>query len=154
MRVCSGAGCLRVVLDSVRYCDECKGIGDSAIRTHTYADRDRYRKLYGGQRWRSLARVVLHRFPICTRCRGRISEVADHIVPAGEAIRQAYDSRLYPLNPYAGFYILSNLTGLCRSCHGLKTEEDKGHVGEWPSIVTAKRKETKPIDSTGLGEGG
>ena len=139
MRICSGSGCLRTVPDTVRLCDECRsgGRNDNAIKSHGYvADRDRYKALYVCPRWvKRLRPVVLAAFPICTKCDKALSEIVDHIVPAGEAIRQAKESGKYPLNPVAGFFIQSNLTGLCRSCHGRKTNDDKAHVGPWPSIV-------------------
>ncbi len=109
--------------------------GKASARKHTNADRDTYAMLYRGTRWRhGLQPVVIRKHPVCTRCHKALSEIADHVIPAGEAIRQAQESGKYPLNKFAGFYILSNLTGLCRPCHGLKTDEDKAHVGPWPSI--------------------
>ena len=74
-----------------------------------------------------------------------LAELIDHIVPAGEAIRQAQESGLYPLSPYAGFYFISNLQGLCRSCHFVKTNEDKAHVGPWPDVVAKERAQPKKV---------
>lgn len=141
MRVCSGAGCLRVVPDDVRFCDECKPVTaeDEAIREHKpmNADRPKYAHLYDGPRWQKLRKLVLAKHPVCTRCNERLSTLADHIVPAGVAIEEVKASKRFPLDPWAGFYLMSNLTGLCRSCHGLKTNEDKAHVGPWPSVLEA-----------------
>jgi 5-methylcytosine-specific restriction endonuclease McrA len=58
----------------------------------------------------------------------------DHRIPAGVVILQAQESGRYT-DKYAGFFFLSNLQGLCRRCHGLKTEEDKAHVGAWPNAL-------------------
>ena len=70
---------------------------------------------------------------MCARCNLALSaNIADHIVPAGVAVQQARDSGRYPYDKYAGYYLLSNLQGLCRPCHGVKTLEDKAHVGPWP----------------------
>lgn len=149
MRVCSGAGCLARVADSVRYCDECTvgaiGIDDDGIRTHSAntADRDKYRKLYGCARWRILARIVIHGKPICQRCDEALSEVADHRIPAGVAIAQCLASGLYPMDPYAGFFIRANLWALCRKCHAIKTIEDKAHVGSWPSVIDVQNNAPK-----------
>jgi hypothetical protein len=66
-----------------------------------------------------------------------VSEIIDHIVPAGEAIRQAQESGRFPLDKWAGFFLLINLCGLCRKCHAVKTEEDKAHIGAWPSVIEA-----------------
>lgn len=149
MRVCSGAGCLRTVPDDVRFCPVCapKAEPDDGIRSytpaepegireHSTADRDRLGHLYGGPRWKKHTQpAVLRRDPICKRCDKDLSTIADHVVPASEAIRQAQASGRWPLNAVAGFYLMSNLQGLCRSCHKLKTDEDKAHSGPWPDVV-------------------
>src|SRR6185437_10763687 len=107
MRICSGAGCLAAVPDEVRFCDECKpgpssSDGDDNIRSHSNADRDRLGHLYGGQRWKKYTQPsVLRRDPICKRCNEALSELVDHIVPAGVAIEQARESGKYPLNQLA-----------------------------------------------------
>ena len=141
MRICSGAGCLRVVPDNVRLCDECKGTRThDSIRAHSpgNTDRSRYQFLYEGNRFQNKIRPrVLQRDPLCKRCGRYASEIVDHIVPAGEAIRQVQESKRFPYSKYEGFYLLSNLQGLCRSCHGFKTNEDKAHVGPWPSVLDA-----------------
>jgi 5-methylcytosine-specific restriction endonuclease McrA len=141
MRVCSGPGCLRVVPDDVRFCDECKPERQEhaeGIREHTpgTTDRQRYAFLYMGNRFQDGIRPrVLQRDPLCKRCGRFESVIVDHIVPAGEAIRQVQDSGRYPFDKHAGFFLLSNLQGLCRSCHALKTNKDKTHVGPWPDVL-------------------
>lgn len=140
MRICSGVGCLRAVPDTVRFCDECKPamqVDTSGIRSHTSgydAEIDRLRK---GTRWPKIRVQVIRRQPLCARCELRVSEICDHIVPAREAIEQARASGKY-LDKYAGYFLLSNLQGLCRPCHGLKTDEDKTHTGPWPDVVAAE----------------
>ena len=81
---------------------------------------------------------------MCARCRKRLTTIVDHIVPAGVAIAQAEEAGIVGVK-YAGFYMRSNLQGLCRECHYIKTNEDKAHVGEWLNVcirdsATAKRK--------------
>lgn len=145
MRICSGAGCLRAVPDDVRFCEECKpSHTDDGIKSHTCADRERYQSLYAGNRFQDGIRPrILQRDPICKRCGIAPSVIADHIVPAGEAIRQAQESGRYPYSKYAGFYLMSNLQGLCRSCHAIKTNEDKAHTGPWPSVLDAEDRAPK-----------
>ena len=143
MRLCSGAGCGRVVPDSVRFCEECRherGRGtDDGIRSHSLADRERYQFLYAGNRFQDGIRPkILQRDPMCKRCGCSPSVIVDHIVPAGEAIRQAQESGRYPFSKYAGFFLMSNLQGVCRSCHALKTAEDKAHVGPWPDVIAVE----------------
>jgi 5-methylcytosine-specific restriction endonuclease McrA len=108
------------------------------IKTHTpgTTDRHRYAELYAGNRFQDGIRPkVLQRDPFCKRCGMRPSVIADHIVPAGEAIRQVRESGRYPFSPNVGFFLLSNLQGLFRSCHTIKTNEDKQHQGPWPSVL-------------------
>jgi hypothetical protein len=69
----------------------------------------------------------------------------DHKVPAGIAIAQAQASGKYPFDKWAGFFLQGNLEGLCRSCHGVKTLEDKTHVGEWPDVVAIEAAAPKKV---------
>jgi 5-methylcytosine-specific restriction endonuclease McrA len=147
MRICSG-GCGSAVPDDVRFCDECKPsrAADDGIRSHSpgTTDRDQYQFLYEGNRWQDGIRPkILQRDPFCKRCGMHPSVVVDHRVPAGESIRQVRESGRYPFSPYAGFYLLSNLQGLCRSCHAQKTIEDKRHQGDWPSVLEAEDRAPK-----------
>jgi 5-methylcytosine-specific restriction enzyme A len=143
VRICSGAGCLRAIADDVRYCDECRPtpvVVDDGIREHTTSDRERYRRLYSSPRWQRLRLQAIRACPMCARCNAAITEIVDHIVPAGVAVQQVRDSGLYPTDRFAGFYVLWNLQGLCRACHWLKTNEDKLHTGSWPSVVDLLRR--------------
>jgi 5-methylcytosine-specific restriction endonuclease McrA len=73
---------------------------------------------------------------ICKRCNVAMSELADHIVPAGIAIEQARASGRWPFDPSAGFFLMSNLQGLCRGCHKVKTDQDKATpLSEWPDVI-------------------
>ena len=152
MRVCSGPGCLRAVADDVRFCDECKRperVSDG-IRSHVrvteltlaVADRDIYAFLYSSHRWQRLRALALRQHPMCDRCGHAWTEIIDHRIPAGVVIVQAQQSGNY-LDKHAGFFFLTNLQGLCRSCHGLKTTEDKEHVGVWPDAVAIEAAATK-----------
>jgi 5-methylcytosine-specific restriction endonuclease McrA len=151
MRICSGAGCLRVVDDGIRFCDECKPQATTTtddIRIHTLTDREKYAFLYSSSRWTRLRNLVIRSQPFCARCGNNISEIVDHIIPAGIAIVQASESGLY-VDRYAGFFMRSNLHGLCRECHFKKTTEDKTHVGAWPSVVQADSLKAKRVWSFG-----
>ena len=101
-----------------------------------------YAFLYSSSRWTRLRNLVARSQPMCARCHSKITEIVDHVVPAGVAISQARDSGKY-VGKYAGFYLRSNLQGLCRTCHYLKTDEDKGHSGAWPDVVTNEASQTK-----------
>lgn len=137
MRICSGAGCLRAVADDVRFCDECKPqiIAPDDIRSHTLTDRERYHFLYSSARWTKLRTVVARSQPYCAVCQNKTTAIVDHIIPAGVAIVQAQESKQY-MDKWAGFFIRSNLQGLCHVCHIQKTIGDKAHCGAWPSVVS------------------
>lgn len=137
MRICSGPGCLRVVADDIRYCDECRPIVQAAdgIKVHGFGYTPELDKLRKSTRWTKLRAMVVRSQPLCRRCRLRSTAEADHIVPAQEAIAQAQVSGKF-LDKYAGYFFRSNLQGLCRMCHARKTLEDKAHSGPWPDVVT------------------
>lgn len=140
MRVCSGAGCLRAVADDARYCAECQAErGEAAktdgIKNHSTAYDAVLDGLRKSTRWQRVRDIAIKRCPLCARCELSVSAIVDHIVPAAIAVQQAQDSGRYPYDKYAGYYLVSNLQGLCRSCHGTKTLEDKAHVGPWPDVL-------------------
>ena len=139
MKLCPKAGCGRKIADDAKMCDECKAERGQAVSTdeHTHttgytAELDEQRK---SGRWQRVRVKVIQRDPLCKRCGLAISEIGDHIVPAAVAVQQARDSGKYPFDKWAGYYLISNLQGLCRPCHGVKTLEDKAHVGPWPNVV-------------------
>lgn len=141
LRLCSGPGCGRAVQDAVKHCDEClnerrllQPTAD-ATKQHSTAYDELLDRLRKGTRWQRVRDKAIKRCPLCARCPVAISEIVDHIVPAAIAIQQAHDSGRYPYDRYAGYYLLSNLQGLCRPCHYLKTLEDKIHTGPWHSVV-------------------
>lgn len=153
MRVCSGPGCLRAVRDSVRFCAECKPITPvvdaeatlSGIKDHTSGYDAEMDKLKTNSRWQRLRVQIVKRDPICRRCDLGLTAIVDHIVPAEIAISQARLSGRFPFDRFAGYFIKSNLQGLCRSCHGVKTLEDKTHVGDWPSVLDVEDAQPKRV---------
>jgi 5-methylcytosine-specific restriction endonuclease McrA len=153
MRLCGG--CQTKVADSVRYCPQCtaergKPAVSDGIKEHTFSDRERFSFLYTGERWkRNVQPKALKACPMCARCGIRVSELVDHIVPAGEAIRQAQASGLYPLSKWAGFYFSTNLQGLCRDCHAVKTIEDKTRTEPWPDVVAKEQAKPRKVWSFG-----
>src|SRR6202044_3886964 len=141
MRLCSG--CQTKVEDHVRFCDACRAertpvVVSDDIRSNSVVRYDgaydaELDHLNKGTRWQQKTRpAVLRRDPMCKRCDIAVSVIVDHIVPAAIAIAQAIASKLWPCDKYAGYYLTSNLQGLCRLCHAAKTAEDKAHVGAWP----------------------
>lgn len=144
MRLCSGAGCGRAIKEDAykRFCDECQAerglpVQSDDTRVHTTGYDATLDALRKGTRWQRLRLTVLSRDPICKRCDTRLSVLVDHIVPAAVAIVQAQESGRWPTSKSEGYYLSSNLQGLCSQCHGDKTMEDKVHVGEWASVVAA-----------------
>lgn len=126
-------------------CDACKAerstSADDGIQQHVAVSIGQYDaaldKLRKGTRWQKVRLIVVYRDPICKRCDTRLTEIVDHVVPAAVAIVQAKESKRWPYDPVAGYYLTSNLQGLCRQCHAVKTAEDKQHTGDWPSVVEA-----------------
>lgn len=155
MRLCSGAGCGRAIPSDVRFCDECKadrgGVASDGIKQHSGSNPNSYNPaldaLRKGTRWQRRRELVLKKSPFCARCQTARAEIVDHIVPAIEAIRQVRESKRYPLDMNAGYYLISNLQGLCRPCHGEKTTEDKNHTGPWPDVVAAEAARPKKVYS-------
>lgn len=105
------------------------------IRSHTSGYTEELDALRKGARWQRIRARVIRAQPLCARCGLSISEIVDHIVPAHVAIQQARDSGLYPTDRNAGYYLRSNLQGLCHPCHYDKTLEDKTHVGRGLDVV-------------------
>jgi 5-methylcytosine-specific restriction endonuclease McrA len=148
MRLCRG--CQSKMDDSIKgLCPACKaerGAPVDNIRAHTLSDRERYAFLYVGERWkRNVQPKAMKKYPMCALCDIAMTELIDHIVPAGEAIRQAQAANYSVFDKYAGFYFMSNLQGLCRSCHFTKTNEDKAHVGPWPDVVAKEQAQPKKV---------
>ena len=137
MRLCSG--CQTKVPDDVRFCDECRAERAPHTQTGGHEHTTGYDAVLDGlrksARWQKVRAKAIARCPMCARCNLQLSEIVDHIVPALVAIQQARDSGKFPFDKYAGYFLLSNLQGLCRECHYRKTLEDKTHVGPWPDVV-------------------
>ena len=141
MRICSSPGCGRAIRDGERYCNECKPKPSESdgIRSHERAGGGVYdaelHKLASGPRWQKVRLLAVKRDPFCKRCDQAPTAIVDHIIPAAIAIAQAQASKRWPFDKYAGYYLMCNLQGLCRPCHGKKTVEDKAHQGEWPNVI-------------------
>ena len=141
MRICSGPGCLRAVDDAVKLCDECKPASQPTsddTRNHTSRYDAELDKLRKGARWQRIRKLAVQRQPVCARCDIALTEIVDHVIPAREALGQCRASGAY-LDRNAGYYLVSNLQGLCRPCHWVKTNDDKTHTGPWPDVVEAER---------------
>jgi hypothetical protein len=78
-------------------------------------------------------------------CTKNLTEIVDHIVPSGIAVLQAQASGHYKLDKYAGFFFRSNLQGLCRSCHAIKSLADIQTLGTRLSYVGTDRRNTTVV---------
>jgi hypothetical protein len=128
MRICSGPGCGRAVPDNVRFCDECKSERPAAkagpLTSMERATTDPIQAEYVTAQWKKLRAVALSKHPYCAGWRkqcNNLSVVVDHNVPAKIMIKVCRALGLFPFQKYPGFYVLSNLIGLCHSCHNSKT---------------------------------
>jgi 5-methylcytosine-specific restriction endonuclease McrA len=115
------------------------------VRSHTTGYTEELDEQRKSARWQRVRDIIIKRDPFCKRCVVARSEIVDHIVPADVAIMQAQQSGRYPYDKYAGYYLKTNLQGLCRSCHWTKTNEDKAHVGPWPSVMESEDKVPKKV---------
>jgi hypothetical protein len=148
-RLCSGAGCGRAIPEDERYCAECQPAVAVSDGIKQHRDGGLYNaeldKQNQSKRWHTVRGIVLRKQPMCNKCQLAISEICDHIVPAAVAVEQARASGRYPYDKWAGYYLQSNLQGLCRSCHGTKTNEDKRHDGDWPDVVAKEAAAPKKV---------
>ncbi len=137
MRLCSGAGCGRAVEDNVRYCHECAPEHRKPVVDRTA--NDEIMGQYRTARWQTFRRLALQRYPFC-EC-GAVAKVADHNVPARIIVRAVRASRLFRFDPWAGFYILDNMRGLCHACHNKKgkTEDAQDWTDELAKIMARYR---------------
>lgn len=145
MRLCGG-GCRSAIPDDAKWCAECaaeRGKSTDSVRQHTTGYTPELDKLRKSPLWQRTRIVIVRRDPLCVRCGIAVTEIVDHIVPAAVAIAQGRASGRYPYSPNAGYFFKSNLAGMCRSCHGIKTIEDKMHVGEWRDVVAIEAAQPK-----------
>lgn len=70
--------------------------------------------IYNTKRWRLLRRRVLFEQPICAGCDNALSVDVDHITPL----------------PHGEPYARANVQGLCKTCHGRKTNHEQR--APWP----------------------
>jgi 5-methylcytosine-specific restriction endonuclease McrA len=154
MRLCSG--CRTKIPEKVRFCADCKAertaqqaSDDSKHHTVSWQQSGVYDAVLDGlrkcKRWLSAREATLRKHPFCNRCQIVPSAIADHIIPAAIAIVQTQQSGRFPYDKYAGYYLRSNLQGLCHPCHGAKTVEDKEHKGQWPSVLDAEDNQPKKV---------
>lgn len=157
MRLCGG--CRSKIPDEPKgLCPACKVARmpkDDGIKAHVAIQRigvygpelDKQNK---SRKWIEYTRPrILKRDPMCKRCEIAVSEIADHVVPAAVAVAQARASGRWPLNPWMGYYIETNLQGLCRGCHAEKTAEDMRRTEPWPDILEAYDRQPKKVWSFG-----
>jgi 5-methylcytosine-specific restriction endonuclease McrA len=130
-------------------CDACKAERnksvDDTIRQHASGYDALLDTLRKSKRWQQIRASIMRRDVWCKRCGTNASEIVDHIVPAPIAIAQAEISGKYGFDKYAGYYLKSNLQGLCRKCHAIKTAQDKAHTGPWPNVMEKEAQQPKKV---------
>jgi len=120
--MCGRAGCQRLADVGQRYCGTHTTQNAAADSQRIYDEKrsaDPFRQLYATRRWRDHVQpAVLRRDPICRDpfslgCQV-LSTQADHVIPA----------KLYAAEDMNKFFDMSNLQGLCDTCHGRKTRSE------------------------------
>jgi len=109
--------------------------GGDGIRSHSSGYTEELDKQRKSPRWQRTRMGILSAHPMCSDCQQVLAEEVDHVIPAQIAVMQARESGRWPLDPWAGYYLRSNLQPLCRACHSRKTLADKTHVGPWPNVL-------------------
>ena len=72
-------------------------------------------QVYHSKRWLITREAVLTRNPICADCGERLAEHVDHVIPLAQGGPE---------------FALTNLQGLCPSCHALKTAREDEYPGD------------------------
>lgn len=140
MRLCSGCGTKIPAGRTAARCKSCRAERikpDDGIKQHGAGYDAAIDALRKDKRYQKIRAMVAAQQPFCQECKAAPTEIVDHVIPAEIAIQQARESGRWPYSPNEGFYMRCNLQGLCRSCHKRKTDRDKTHVGEWPSVIEA-----------------
>ena len=134
MRLCSGPGCQRAIPEGQRFCDACKAERGIALQDNAKVHTSGYTEELDAQRksgrWQRTREKALTRCPMCARCNVRLSEICDHIVPAGVAVQQARDSGRYPYDRWAGYYLLKQPAGVVISVPS--PQDHRGQDACWP----------------------
>lgn len=97
-RPCLAAGCPYLASKN----GYCTGHGKPIL-----AERQAQRRIYSSPQHKTWRAIILHRDPICVRCKEAPTVVADHITPLRSG----------------GTWALSNGRGLCRHCDGVLGRE-------------------------------
>jgi hypothetical protein len=155
MRLCSG--CQTKLPDDWKgMCTACKRTRygtpvDDGIKSNVAVQRagvygpelDKQNK---SRKWLEFTRPrILRRDPMCKRCEVAISQIVDHVIPAAIAVEQARASKRWLGDPWVGYYIETNLQGLCCGCHAKKTAEDMRRTEPWPNILDEYDKRPKKV---------
>ena len=103
----------------LKYCARCQGVCTGACKNEASREYDKGRRddpfkaLRNTARWRALRLFIKLRDVLCKKCGHQVIKEIDHIVPARLWVAQGGD-----------FFDKSNLQGLCKSCHSIKTRKE------------------------------
>lgn len=141
---CNCGPCRTPALPGSAYCQQHQKPPEQRVEAAQH-ERNRtrkepWRKWYHTAHWKRLRTLVLARDPICKRCNRYASTIADHI-RAHKGVWQM-------------FVDMTNLQGLCASCHSIKTAQEDGGFGISPKDNNAPVQtgaEGKQFSSSALG---
>ncbi len=138
LKLCSHPGCAARVSHRERHC-RVHAVAEARAREARRSPRvvDGETQSGGGRDgfWRALRAQVLARDPICKQCHEKPSKHADHVLPKREGGRDE----------------LSNLRGMCHSCHSSKTAREDGGFGNPKKRainIGRKNQQSQTVDGT------
>ena len=110
--------CPKQVVVGTRHCGDHQTF-NQAIDNRRTADEwrretDALRPLYSQARWARTRGNVLRRDPLCLLCGNHASAIVDHVIPAHRWVAEHQGN-------LESFYDESNLQGLCKRDHDIKT---------------------------------
>lgn len=90
---------------------------------------DPIRKLYKTATWRATRLVILFRDPVCKLCHKAASTIADHAARTYMAQRHLLSGSERTAPDHSLFFDETNLQGVCKACHDVKTAKECGWAG-------------------------
>ena len=110
VKFCHWGGCrAKLPLHGPNWCEDHMPPQRKAERYRTKEAEER-NALYETARWRRLSAMIRAMRPVCEECNDALSEDVHHVVAVADG---------------GDFWEMDNLQALCKSCHAIKTGEER-----------------------------